>query len=467
MRTLISTSLALAIGAAYGQPGAIDPSFDPGAGVDGSSVKDMALQPDGKILIAGWFDEYDGVIQRNLARINSDGSLDTGFDLGLLANYVDLIALRPDGKIVCTGPFGDGMARLNSDGSMDPSFDCGTGANYSIYALTLQPDGKILIGGNFTSYNGTARVGIARLNSDGDLDTSFDPGAGAPNGQFGQYGGVSSITVQADGKILIGGSFIEYDGTARIRVARLHSDGSLDTSFDPGAGAEDAVGRIALQPDGKIVIAGSFTTYNGTSRIRIARINSDGSLDTSFDPGAGADEGIYTLALQTDGKVVVGGIFEQFDGEDRDRIARLNADGSLDSSFDPGSGVSDQYSKVYILALQPDGKILIGGIFDGYDGTPRSHIARIIGGGGIGIGEVPPRTNLHVAPNPVVSSIQLIGMEGAYPWIITDTQGRLLLHGTIGVGAEQVIDASSLAAGNYVLVVSQGDARRTVGFNKL
>ena len=326
--TLASTSTVL-----HAQPGALDPTFNPGMGVDGSAVNDIVLQPDGKVLIAGWFDEYNGVVQRNVARINSNGTLDASFVLGLLSNSVDLIALQADGKILCAGPFGNGISRLNSDGSIDPSFVCGWDVYNTIDAIAAQPDGKILIGGIFTLYNGTARNGIARLNGDGSLDTSFDPGDGLTGTTLPTVG---RFALQPDGKILIGGRFAAYDGTARSRIARLNSDGSLDTSFDPGTGSDDWVGEIAVRPDGRIMIAGYFDTYNGIARNRIARINSDGSLDTSFDPGEGPDDSIYTMALQPDGKVVLGGLFTEWAGTDQNMIARINADGSWDPTFAPG-----------------------------------------------------------------------------------------------------------------------------------
>ena len=149
-----------------------------------------------------------------------------------------------------------GFARAQgSPGSNDPTFnvvDDGTnrdGANYAVLALALQPDGKLLIGGGFTAYNGTPRNHIARLNADGSLDASFNPGSGA---NFE----VHALALQSDGKVLIGGTFTSYNGTPRNRIARLNADGSLDASFNPGTGADTSVRALALQPDGKLLIGG-------------------------------------------------------------------------------------------------------------------------------------------------------------------------------------------------------------------
>jgi len=218
-------------------------------------------------------------------------------------------------------------------GHVDTGFDPGSGADDDILTVAVQADGKVLIGGEFTTVEGAGRNRIARLNADGTLDTSFDPGAGADDR-------VRTVAVQPDGKILIGGSFTAVDGVARNRIARLNADGSLDTSFDPGTGADIAVRTMVVQTDGKVLIGGDFTTVNGVARSHIARLNADGSVDTSFNPGTGASATVYAVAVQPDGQVLIGGNFTTVNGVGRSRIARLNANGSLDTSFDPGTAVS-------------------------------------------------------------------------------------------------------------------------------
>ncbi|MCA3067815.1 MAG: delta-60 repeat domain-containing protein, partial [Rhodocyclaceae bacterium] len=215
----------------------------------------------------------------------------------------------------------------------DVGFGSGAGANFPVLTLALQPDGKVLIGGSFTTYNGTSRNSIARLNADGTLDNTFNPGTGANSEVY-------SLALQPDGKVLIGGSFTTYNGTSRNYIARLNADGTLDNTFNPGTGANSRVRTLALQPDGKVIIGGRFTTYNGTSRDYIARLNADGTLDNTFNPGTGANDQVQTLALQPDGKVIIGGDFTSYNGTSRNRIARLNADGTLDNTFNPGTGAN-------------------------------------------------------------------------------------------------------------------------------
>ncbi|MBL7877887.1 MAG: IPT/TIG domain-containing protein [Cyclobacteriaceae bacterium] len=340
--------------------GSLDVSF---FGNTNGTVFTVALQPDNKIIIGGAFTS-----PRNyLARLGADGNLDTSFNPGTVANStVYAVAYQPDGKIIFGG-FGI-LVRLNQNGLIDASFNPGgTGPDRFIYAITIQPDGKIIIGGDFTFYNGTARERIARLNSDGSLDTSFDPGAGADNVVF-------NIALQSDGKIIIAGDFTSYNINARNRIARLNANGSIDTSFNPGTGANNTVRSISLQSNNKLLIGGLFTSYGGITSNRLARVNSDGSLDTSFNTGSGLNSTVVTIATQTDNKIVIGGGFTSYGGITSNRLARVNSDGSLDTSFDPGSGPN---SVIYCTILQSDGKIIIGGSFTSYNGVIKNYIARV------------------------------------------------------------------------------------------
>jgi uncharacterized delta-60 repeat protein len=355
--------------------GSMDAGFSTGAGINGA-VTSLDVQADGKIIVGGGFTSYDGIVRNRIARANTDGTADAAFCHEAGANdIIYAIALQSDGKILIGGSFTtyggtacNYITRLNADGSPDATFNSGgTGANTLVRYIAIQPDGKILIGGIFTSYNGTSRNYIARLNSNGSLDTGFNPGTGANSHVY-------SLAIQSDGKILIGGDFTSYNGTARNYIARLNTDGSLDTGFNPGTGANSYVNAVSVLSDGKILIGGNFTSYNGTTRFRIARINADGSLDTGFNPGTGSSGLVNALAVQPDGKILVTGVFTSYNGTSRNRIARVNADGSLDTGFDPGTGTNNQ---IRTLALQADNTILIGGTFTTYNGTARNFIARL------------------------------------------------------------------------------------------
>jgi len=354
--------------------GTLDTSFTVGTGAN-NIVWSVAVQSDGKVLIGGSFTAYNSTAINRIARLNSNGTLDTSFTVGTGANNnVTSVAVQSDGKVLIGGEFTtynstaiNRIARLNSDGTLDTSFTVGTGASSTVRSVAVQSDGKVLIGGDFTTYNSTAINRIARLNSNGTLDTSFTVGTGANNT-------VTSVAVQSDGKVLIGGSFTAYNDTAINRIARLNSNGTLDTSFTVGTGANNNVTSVAVQSDGKVLIGGSFTAYNSTARNRIARLNSDGTLDTSFTVGTGANNTVNSVAVQSDGKVLIGGSFTAYNSTARNRIARLNSDGTLDTSFTIGIGAN---STVWSVAVQSDGKVLIGGHFTTYNGTARNYIARL------------------------------------------------------------------------------------------
>jgi uncharacterized delta-60 repeat protein len=256
---------------------------------------------------------------------------------------------------------------LAQPGSIDPTFNPGTGFNGTVNSIAIQSDGKIMVGGGFTSFNGTTINGIARLNADGSLDASFNPGTGF-------VGTVYSTAIQSDGKIIVGGTFTSFNGTTRNRIARLNSDGSLDTSFDPYTVFSSSVITLAIQSDGKIIAGGEF--FNGSNRNFIARLNADGSPDDSFNIGSGFDYIVYSSAIQSDGKIIVGGIFSSFNGTASNKIARLNIDGSLDASFNIGTGFNT-WIGLKGIAIQGNGKIILGGNFTSFNGTAINYIARL------------------------------------------------------------------------------------------
>ena len=333
------TQAALVDGSA---PGQADLSFDLGFGHGlNGTVRALAVQPDGHALVGGYFTKVGGVERHYLARLKSDGTLDASFDakIGTGQNYfVYALKLQPDGRILVGGRFSSidgktkaGLARLNPDGTLDTNFVTRVtsgGPFPNVYALALQPDGKILVGGNFGLVNGESRNGIARLNADGTLDTAFNPGKGT-----GYYRDVYSVALQTDGKILVGGNFRKFDNHDRQDLARLHPNGALDEFFSPGHGTANKAGSgkihsVAIQPDGKLVIGGRFSSVQGKGRDDIARLNADGSVDGEFRPmsGTGPAENylVYAVALESDQRLLIGGRFSAVNAGHRSNIARLH-----------------------------------------------------------------------------------------------------------------------------------------------
>ena len=197
----------------------------------------------------------------------------------------------------------------------DSGFNTGTGAEDAVQTLAVQGDGKIIAAGLFSYFNGTANsIGIARLNTNGVVDSSFNPGTSVD-------AGIDSVAVQPDGKMVLGGGFTQYQGTSRDGITRINADGSLDTTFNPGTGVNDLITSVVLQPDGKVVIGGYFTTYNGTARSGIARVNPNGILDTTFNPGSGTTSAVWSTSVLGNGQVLLGGGFTTYNGVSRRGVA--------------------------------------------------------------------------------------------------------------------------------------------------
>ena len=346
------------------RPVLFDPSFDPGQGALGAyndpCVQTLAVQPDGKVIVGGCFTNVGGVARGGIARLNVDGSLDGSFDPGSGISGVSgesggspavfTLALQADGKIILGGSFlavngrvHPSLARLNRDGTLDETFNAkvgGLGHNGpDVRQVVVQVDGKILLAG-FSSLN----FGLARLNSDGSLDTSFRiDHTDQPVPQ------VLAIALQADGKILAGGKF--YEGPLPYLI-RLSADGSLDSTFKatPPASLIESlrISSMALQFDGKILACANFFQTDGNSGNEIFRFNSDGSLDPTFNDGSGRYNYLSQIQLLANGKVLAVG----YHGG-----VRLNVDGSLDRTFEL-EGLS-------AVAIQADGLIVAGGSFTG------------------------------------------------------------------------------------------------------
>lgn len=309
--------------------------------------------------------------------MKSTGTLDSSF-APLADSGVYALAVQPDGKIVVGGSFTalGGQARnligrLNADGSLDTSFNPGATGPFPSYVscLMVQADGKILVGGRFTSLGGQSRFCVGRLESNGSLDTGFTPPA-LPTLHL--LTGANAITIQSDGTILVCGAFIEQPTMNRL-VRRLNPDGTLRANLCWSSlplGQNEYVLSAALLADGRVCVGGYFSSLNGQSFRNLARLYPDGSLETTFSAGAGGP--VFSLGVQADGKLMVAGGFTTLAGGPRSNLGRLNDDASLDASFNPGAS-----NPVYALTIQADGKILAGGDFATIGNRTRSRIARL------------------------------------------------------------------------------------------
>lgn len=359
--------------------GTIKPDFDMGTG-PASTVWTLANDSEGSWFIGGTFSVFDGQNQGRLAKVNFEGEQDTGYlasGIGFDNSVLKIIPLE-NLKTVVLGNFTKfnnnpafRIARLLEDGSFDPDFNTGlTGANNLIKTAVVQSDGKIILGGNFTKYNDQVCNRIIRIFPDGSIDNSFNIGSGF-NSQ------IYAMALQSDSKIIIAGNFTRYNGDLSIiRIVRLLPDGSNDPTFNAGLSADAIIDDILIQPDGKILVGGRFTTFNNQQYHHLVRLNADGSIDTSFNIGDGFDKNVYSLALQSDGKIIVGGSFLIYNKSSQKRILRLNSNGSLDTSFDSGIGFNK--GDVRAILVQPDDRILVGGTFSGtYKNYPSLRLIRL------------------------------------------------------------------------------------------
>jgi uncharacterized delta-60 repeat protein len=346
--------------------GSIDPALNPVLGAVGTGAV-VAVQPDGRVILAGSFSHMNGIARNKFTRLNTDGSVDTTFDPGTAFDVPPReMVMQPDGKIIAAGPFSSynggtvsRVVRINSDGSLDNTFSVNVNGS-SVDAVALQPDGKIVIGGSFTFINSVGRTGIARLETNGALEATFNPVLGG-----NKY--VAAIVVEPSGKIAFVGNFDGVNGAGRNNFARLDQSGTTDLTFD--AGGIPSTGGLKRQPDGKYV-----TFPNGPT---IERRNVDGSRDTAFASpvfATGSGSGyIEDVLLMPDGSMLVGGEFNLVGGVSRGFITRLTQNGTHDLSF----FATGANARVASMASASSGKVLVAGNFSSIEGVSRLGIARL------------------------------------------------------------------------------------------
>ncbi|MGA2749443.1 MAG: Calx-beta domain-containing protein [Verrucomicrobiota bacterium] len=395
-------------------------SFPPNNPLPGANapVEAIAIQANGLPVIGGEFTAYNSTPDYYVARLVANGQLDFNFNQALGSGPngdVKAIVIDSSGRIIIGGDFTSvngknayHIARLNTDGSLDTTFVTGYGFSSGVYALVIDPTtGNIVAGGDFTSFNTTNCSHIARLLPTGGLDPSFLPSSGAP--YLGTDQDVNAVAIDYSGNVVLGGEFTILNGTNWNHIGRLLRSGALDTSFNPGVGADGPVYSLAIQPNNAIILGGGFQNYNLFPRASIARLTSSGALDTTFDPGTGANDVIYSVVLQPDGNILIGGQFTTFNTTRRVGVARLLPSGwldtyFLDTAYNQFAGVINHYYNTYAynpndapssantrnivkaMAVDGTGNVIIGGNFIRIGGgTARddvhSHkdLARLIG----------------------------------------------------------------------------------------
>jgi uncharacterized delta-60 repeat protein len=414
---------------AHAAPGDVDLSFAPpaiesrGGEHAWASIHTTLAQPDGRVLIGGHFRFVENEERPNLARLHADGRLDEDFS-PRIDGFVECMVLQPDGKLLVAGSFSavngvarNSIARLHSDGSLDQSFQAEVQRVRAfdtihgwVRTMVLQLDGSVLVGGGFDLVNGLWRESIARLHPDGSLDWGFSPLLQRIHPELGVH--VLNIALQSDAKVLVTGSF---DAGSGVRgFARFNPDGTLDNTFVPDP-TLTWVRRLALQPDGRILVGGSVE-----GRIQMRRLAPNGALEGSafVDPATSSAGGwmVQPIVVQPDGKVLLAGDFASINSLARKRVVRFHRDGSVDMGFNPSFAGAPSLVEG-CMALQPDGKVLLGGTWGNSDGIARAFLVRLHGG------EPPPRLKVGRSGAEVVLSWPAAGAAGFFLETTDDLNG--------------------------------------------
>lgn len=347
--------------------GGDDPAFNaPYPGFVGTTnqqnvlvVFDCVLEPSNKLTIVGRGEFYSGsLFNRRINRVTQTGQNDPDSRFGTFNNYVITSKLLRNGSYIFSGAFttysGSTATRLiktNNSGTIDTTFNPGTSTDNYAFSVVEDASNRLILGGNFSTYSGSTVNYIVRLNTNGTIDNTFKTGTGFNGTTYG-------IVLQSDGKIIVTGGFTTYSGSSTNRIVRLNTDGTLDTTykagqtFNPTFGSQYPAVGLGIQSDNKVIAYGDFTQYSGSTRNRITRINTDGTLDTTFNPGSGFDridpvsvnhDGRAERKIQIDsaGKIYVADAFTSYSGSKVNGLIKLNSDGTIDTTFDyTGSVVS-------------------------------------------------------------------------------------------------------------------------------
>jgi len=357
------------------QSGILDASFNFSSNVLVKRIDRILPTNNNKYFVSGRF--MNGLSkQARVVKLKNDGSIDStylGYSLSF-SNFIDTSAVhaiveQPDGKIIAGGRFSiyasnaaKFLVRINPNGQIDNTFNTNTGFDSLVKCVKLLPDGRMYVGGKFATYKGYYSPGIIRLNSDASIDTSFHVNSG-----FNSV--VNDIEVDANGNVIAVGEFYLYGIDYVSFIARLDSTGALDQSFNAGGtGVNYFIRDCDMLSNGQILIAGEFTDYNGVQLNRIAKLNSNGTVDITFTPLSSLNGSINSAFVQTDNAIMIGGEFTE-------GIMRLNSNGTFDNSFNPGIGVD---SIVTDVIVQSDNKVLLCGNFTKYNGIARNLLARAL-----------------------------------------------------------------------------------------
>jgi hypothetical protein len=312
---------------------------------------------------------------------------------------------------------------------------------------TIDNGDSAYIYGSFTGYNSTAYGRIVKLLPNGDVDTSFNTGTGFNNNSFG----FQSITKQADGKILATGNFTSFNGTARNRIARLNTDGSLDSSLVIGTGFNGITSGVEVDSQGRIVVCGSYSSYNGTTSQRIIRLTSGGTVDYSTSTN-GFNNVTNSVVINSDDSMYVGGYFSQYSGFSSNRLIKLTSGFTVDSTFDIGAGLNSNTSNQPVgLISDGDGGVYVFGYFTTYSGITANRLTKLLP-----TGQIDPNFNIGNGFNgPVITAYKVLNDKLLISGTFTSFNGLTVSNGTIVLNSDGSIYRTF--SGNYNNIFTIGN----------
>jgi len=437
----------------YNADGSIDPTYS----LAGTSISAIAVTTGGNLFIFG-----SAADQSPSLKIYTSNGVPLGAQPVIASLSQANLAALPNGQVLLWtysaftvgGITRNGVARFNSDGSLDLTFDPGRGASGQITAVAAQADGKLLLAGNFNSFDGVAVTGgLVRLNGDGTVDQTF----AAPSGNVGYWG----LLALPSGKIL---TTVFSAGTGAEDVVLLNANGSLNSDYGSISGLGGDATAFALQSDGKILVAGSFTTFAGYASTNLVRLNPDGSVDPTFNATAtmvdGSVSAISQVAVQNDGHIL-------YTGGSAQNLSRLNADGSPDPLFFQGANAPGQ---VQAVTKSPDNRTFLAGVFLSVDGTNRAGLACLRSDGSIDPSFVPSgaivwrqdNTNLPVTAQIAVALDDSVWLVGSFTAVGNESRPGIAHFLPNGSLDSAVVPALS-AGGSITSVLALPDGRVVVG----
>lgn len=425
-------------------------------------VREIKVQYDNTFYVGGAFTSYNGTNTTGITYLNYDGSINTSFtNYGLVPgginssiSFVNTIEKQPDGKLLVGGGFisysgnsRNRIMRLNSNGTLDTSFVVGTGFNSRVWDIELQPDNKILVGGFFTSYSGVSKNQIMRLNSDGSIDNTFT--YTSPSGIITQE--ILDIKLLSSGKMYIAGAIYDYLYPApnEAYIYRLNSDGTIDNTFTSPIFEGNTTLTIVEQTDGKILVGGLFTVVNSITTYGLVRLNTDGSVDNTFTASSSINQ-IGNIIILSDGKLLVSSAYD---------VWKLNSNGTLDTSFTSVTGNTGNLFTQEVLSLINTNEILYGSGFSSINGYSINSLVKLKPDGTINNCNLIPITPTPTptgtpTPTPTVTPTPTPTPGGAatLSWSYSETGGangemRIYVNGSV------VETRTNTSSGTYTLYI--------------